>query len=66
MMCSWQKEKGYTERRAQQLGQEMEEAIEAKDRERFLAAHTTAMRYMKKKERGDYYRRFLQMMIERS
>lgn len=58
-MKTWEQEKAYTERRAAQLAQEMEQAIAENDRDRFLAAYSTAMRYMTKKQRSPYYRRFL-------
>jgi len=61
---TWEQEKAYRAKRAQALGVEMDAAIESMDRERFEKAHTTAMLYMKKKERSDYYKRFLMKMRE--
>lgn len=56
---NWKKEKEYRERRAQQIGAEMDLAIEMIDKDRFQKAFTTAMNYMTKKDRSEYYRRFL-------
>lgn len=64
MKRTWEQEKEYTRRRAQQLGAEMEKAIKAIDRDRFFNAYTTSMRYMKKKERSPYYRRFIERYAE--
>ena len=64
MAKTWEQEKAYCAQRAQELGAEMDAAIETMDRERFDKAHTTAMRYMKNKERSDYYKRFLTKMRE--
>lgn len=64
MKKAWEQEKAYCAKRAQELGAEMDAAIENMDRERFEKAYTTAMRYMKKKERSDYYKRFLMKMKE--
>ncbi len=64
MKKTWEQEKAYCAKRAQELGAEMDAAIENTDRERFDKAYTTAMRYMKNKERSGYYKRFLTKMRE--
>jgi len=64
-MASWEKEKAYYAKRAQELRAEMDRAILSADKERFEKAHQTAMRYMTKRERSAYYRRFLEAMIAR-
>lgn len=64
MKKTWEQEKAYCAKRAQELGAEMDAAIENVDRERFDKAYTTAMRYMKNKERSSYYKRFLTKMRE--
>lgn len=58
-MTAWEKEKAYCVRRAEQLGAEMDEAIEAGDRERFEKAYHTAMRYMTVKQRSQYFKKWL-------
>lgn len=63
-MTNWEKEKAYTARRADELGAEMNAAIEAFDKARFDAAFQMSMRYMTKKERSDYYKRFLTKYME--
>ena len=63
MKRTWEQEKAYRERRAQQAIAEMEAAISTVDTERFLKAWGTAMRYMNKKQRGTYYIRMLQANI---
>lgn len=59
MARTYEKEKAYTERRAAQLAEEMEQAIADNDKDRFLAAYNTAFRYMNKKQRSPYYLRML-------
>ena len=58
-MTAWEKEKAYCARRAEQLGAEMDEAIEAGDRDSFSAAYRKALRYMPVKERRIYYVKWL-------
>jgi len=65
MKKTWEREKAYMEKRAKALGAEMDQAIESADKDRFEKAFVTAMRYMKKKERGTYYRRFIEKMTGR-
>lgn len=59
-MTAWEKEKAYCARRAEQLGAEMDEAIEAGDRDRFEKAYHTAMRYMTVKQRSRYFHKWLE------
>lgn len=59
MKKTWEQEKAYCAKRAQELAAEMETAIETVDEEKFTAAYQTAMRYMNKKQRSPYYMRFL-------
>lgn len=56
---SWKKEKAYRARRAEQLGKEMDQAIENNDDEGFQKAYQTAQSYMNGKERSVYFRRYL-------
>ena len=63
-MTSWDKEKAYTAKRAAELGAEMDAAIEAFDKDRFEAAFQTSLRYMTKKQRSVYYKRFLIKHLE--
>lgn len=63
MKRTWAQEKAYRERRAQQAAAEMDTAIATVDKERFLKAWDTAMRYMNKKQRSPYYIRMLQANI---
>lgn len=58
-MKSWEKEKAYNAKRAQELGATMEQAITDNDRQKFEAAYQTAMRYMTVKARKAYYMEFL-------
>lgn len=60
---TYQKEKEYCARRAQELTAEMEAAIETKDREKFKAAYTTSARYMTQKQRRPLYMRFMDMEV---
>lgn len=64
-MTSWEKEKVYCKKRAEELAAEMDQAILSADRERFEKAFQTAMRYMTKRERAPYYRRFIERMAKR-
>lgn len=63
-MTSWEKEKAYTARRAAELVAEMNAAIEAFDKARFDVAYQMSMRYMTKKERSGYHKRFLMKYME--
>lgn len=63
-MTNWEKEKAYAAKRAAELGAEMDAAIEAFDQNRFDAAYQTSMRYMTKKQRSGYHRRFLLKYME--
>ena len=62
-MTSWEKEKAYCARRAEELKAEMDQAILSADRQRFEQAHQKAMRYMTKRERAPYYKRFIERMV---
>lgn len=64
-MTSWEKEKACCKKRAEELAAEMDQAILSADRERFERAFQTAMRYMTKRERALYYRRFIERMAKR-
>ena len=63
-MTNWDKEKAYTAKRAAELAAEMNEAIEAFDQNRFEAAYQASLRYMGKKQRQEYYKRFLMKRLE--
>ena len=63
-MTKWEKQKAYAKRRAAALGKEMDQAIEAFDRDRFEQAHSKAVIYMSSKERGVYHRRYLEAIIK--
>ena len=56
---TWEREKAYRAKRAQQIIAEMEAAIETGDKNRFVKAYESAMRYMTKKQRNPYYLRAL-------
>ena len=60
-MTTWEKEKACKARRAAALATEMESAIEALDKSRFLEAYQKSFSYMKKAVRSHYYRTFLLM-----
>ena len=60
MKRTWEQEKAYNAKRAQQAIAEMEQAIETYDVNRFEAAWQVAMRYMNKKQRTPYYIKMLQ------
>lgn len=66
MTRTWNQEKAYNAKRAEALVIEMNQAIETADKDRFEKAFVTSMRYMKKKERGVYYRRFIEKMTGRA
>ena len=57
---SWAMEKAYVEKRARELGSEMDEAIRTRDKEQFRRAFQTAMQYLRRKELGEYLRRFVE------
>lgn len=58
-MKSWEKEKAYCSKRADELTAEMKSAIETSDKERFEKAYQTAMRYMTKKQLHPLYMEML-------
>jgi hypothetical protein len=64
MKKSWEKQKAYMARRAVALGNQMDEAIEKRDKEAFVDSFTKAMNYMRKAERTEYMKRFCAMLIE--
>lgn len=64
-MTSWEKEKAYCKKRAEELAAEMDQAILSADRHRFEQAYQKAMRYMTKRERAPYYKRFIERMAKR-
>lgn len=64
MTQAWEKEKAYRKRRAEGIACELEQAIANRDRDGFSKAYSIAMRYMTKRERAPYYKRFLTAMTE--
>lgn len=60
MKRTWEQEKAYRARRAEQIAIEMDAAIEAEDLDRFAAAWEKAMYYMTGKQRRPYYIRMLE------
>lgn len=58
-MTAWAKEKAYCARRAEALAQDMDTTIARLDTDSFIKAYHTAARYMTKKQRGEFYKRFL-------
>lgn len=58
-MTTWEKQKAYEKKRAEQLKNEMIDAIEKSDKERFSELYKTSLRYMKKSERHDLMMQFL-------
>jgi len=58
-MKTWEQEKAYVARKAQEYGAEMDAAIEAVDKDRFNAAFMKSMRYMRKRQHGEYMKRFI-------
>lgn len=63
-MTAYEKQKKYLERRSKELGEVMDTAIETFDKEKFSAAYTSAFYCMKKKERSNYQKRFLEKYLE--
>ena len=61
-MKTWEQEKTYCAKRAQELEAELEAAIESHDKERFNRAYATAMRYMKHSQLAEFMRRFVANM----
>ena len=61
---TWEQEKAYRAKRAEQAISEMETAISAYDVERFQRAWQDAMRYMNEKQRRPYYIRMLEKSVE--
>lgn len=64
MKRTWEQEKAYRERRAQQAIAEMEAAISTVDIDRFSKAWEVAMMYMNVRRRNQYYIRMLQARKE--
>ena len=60
MKRTWEQEKAYRARRAEQIAADMDRAIEANDKDGFLAAWEKAMIYMNKRQRSPYYIRMLE------
>lgn len=56
---TWEQEKMYTQRRAEELKEQMERAIKEGDIDGFLKAYEASARYMKKKQREELYVSFL-------
>ena len=65
MKRTWEQEKAYRARRAEQIAIEMDAAIEAEDLDRFAAAWEKAMYYMAGKQRRPYYIRMLEKGVKR-
>ena len=61
MSHTWELEKARNARHAAECAAEMQAAIETLDQDRFAAAYTKSMRYMKKRIRSHYYKTFLLM-----
>ena len=57
---AWKKEKARKARKAERLGREIDEAIEAGDDEAFDKAWRETMDCMKSKERGVYWKKYLE------
>ena len=57
---AWKKEKARKARKAERLGREMDEAIEAGDDEAFDKAWRETMDCIKSKERGVYWKKYLE------
>ena len=66
MKKTWEQEKAYYAKRAQEAVAEMKQAISTADKARFEKAYQVALRYMTQKERRPYYIQFLSVMAERS
>lgn len=64
MARTWEQEKAYSAKRAEQLTAEMEASIQADDFQRFDNAYKLALRYMTKKQRMPYYMRMLERRVE--
>lgn len=62
-MTKWEKQKAYMERRAIDLGIEMDAAIEAYDVVRFNVAYEKALYYMPARRRKPYYMRMLEKHV---
>ena len=60
---SWEHEKAYCSRRAQELTAEMIEAIESFDLDRFDAAYQASARYMSKKQRSPLYKKMIERIV---
>ena len=58
-MYSYEKEKAYVARKAQEYGAAMDEAIEAVDKDRFNEAFLKSFRYMRKRQHDEYMNRFI-------
>ncbi len=61
-MSSWEKEKARCARRATELIFEMEQAIAAKDLQRFMTAYDASFRYLRAVDRRILHRAFLAAM----
>ena len=59
MKRTWEQEKAYVARKAQEYGAAMDEAIEAVDKDRFNEAFMKSFRYMSKRQHGEYMKRFI-------
>lgn len=62
-MTKWERQKAYMERRAVDLGIEMDAAIEAYDVVRFNVAYEKALYYMPARRRKPYYMRMLEKHV---
>ena len=64
MARTYEQEKAYCERRARDLSAEMEAALESGDAVRFREAYSASFRYLGKKQRKDFYFRFLERSMK--
>lgn len=60
---TWEQEKAYTQRRAEELKNQMEQATADGDLNAFLRAYKASARYMRKKQREDLYVAFIKTRI---
>lgn len=65
MKRTWEQEKAYRAKRAEELKKEMDVALSENDDGRFIHAFSTSSNYMGKRVRMLYYRRYLESRIAR-
>lgn len=59
MKRTWEQEKAYTARKAQEYGAEMDAAIEAVDKDMFNTAFGKSFYCMRKRQHDEYMKRFI-------